>query len=55
MGVLPRIKTCRVVGIFDTGMFEYDSTLVYVSLETARILNGMEEGVHGLEVRVDNV
>ena len=55
MGVLPKIRTCRVIGIFATGMFEYDSTLGFINLETARSLNGDEEGVHGLEVRVRDV
>lgn len=44
-----------ITGIFETGMFEYDSTLGFINLETARSLNGDEEGVHGLEVRVKNV
>ena len=55
MGVLPKIRTCIVIGIFETGMFEYDSTLGFINLETARSLSGDEEGVHGLEVRVRNV
>ncbi len=55
MGVLPRIRSCEVVGIFETGMYEYDSTLGFVSLETARNLGGNEKGVHGLEVRVADV
>ncbi|MDW7774346.1 MAG: lipoprotein-releasing ABC transporter permease subunit [Desulfobulbaceae bacterium] len=55
MGVLPKIRTCIVVGIFETGMFEYDSTLGFISLETARSLSGDEEGVHGLEVRVRDI
>ena len=55
MGVLPKILTCRVTGIFETGMYEYDSTMGFVNLETARGLAGMDRGVHGLEVRVENV
>jgi lipoprotein-releasing system permease protein len=55
MGVLPQIRTCQVVGIFETGMFEYDSTLGFINLETARSLNGDAGGVHGLEVRVKDV
>ena len=55
MGILPKLMTCRVVGIFATGMFEYDSSLGFVTLQTARSLSGLAEGVHGLEVRVDNV
>jgi lipoprotein-releasing system permease protein len=55
MGVLPKIRTCEVVGIFETGMFEYDSTLGFITLETARSLGGFDEGVHGIEVRVTDV
>jgi len=55
LGVLPKVRTCRVVGLFETGMFEYDSTMGFINLETARILAGLDRGVHGIEVRVDNV
>jgi lipoprotein-releasing system permease protein len=55
MGVLPKIRTCLVVGVFETGMFEYDSTMGYISLETARSLTDLREGVHGIEIRVDNI
>ncbi|MCF6188118.1 MAG: lipoprotein-releasing ABC transporter permease subunit [Desulfobulbaceae bacterium] len=55
LGVLPKVRTCRVVGIFETGMFEYDSTMGFINLETARVLAGLDRGVHGIEVRVDNV
>ncbi len=55
VGILPKIRTCQIVGIFETGMFEYDSTLGFINLETARSLNGDVQGVHGLEVRVENV
>jgi len=55
MGVLPKVLTCRVTGIFETGMFEYDSTMGFINLNTARSLNGMGKGVNGLEVRVKDV
>ncbi len=55
MGVLPAVRTCRVVGIFETGMFEYDSTMGFIGLETARHLTGMERGVHGIEVKVTDL
>jgi lipoprotein-releasing system permease protein len=52
MGVMPKVQICVVSGIFSTGMYEYDSTMGFVSLETARRLAGLNEGwVHGLEVR----
>ena len=55
MGVLPKIRTCVVVGIFETGMFEYDSTMGYINLETARSLTDLRQGVHGIEIRVTNI
>jgi lipoprotein-releasing system permease protein len=55
MGVLPRVRTCLIAGIFETGMFEYDSTMGFINLETARTLAGTDYGVHGIEVRVDKV
>lgn len=56
MGVMPKVQTCVVSGIFSTGMYEYDSTMGFVSLDTARRLAGIEgEGVHGLEVRAADI
>jgi len=55
MGVIPKIKTCRVVGIFDTGMYEYDSSLAYVSVATAQEFLELGEAVHGLELKVDDI
>ena len=55
MGVIPKIKTCRVVGIFDTGMYEYDSSLAYVSLRTAQDFLELGDSVHGLELKVDDI
>ncbi len=52
MGIIPKVKTCRVSGIFETGMFEYDSTLAYMSL--VHVQNFLELGdvAHGIEVAV---
>jgi lipoprotein-releasing system permease protein len=55
MGVIPKIKTCRVVGIFDTGMYEYDSSLAYISLTTAQDFLDLGQNVHGLELKVDDI
>ena len=52
MGVIPKIKTCRVSGIFETGMFEYDSTLAYMSLSDVQHFLGLDDIVHGIEVTV---
>ena len=55
MGVIPKIKTCRVVAIFETGMYEYDSSLAYVSLATAQEFLELGDGVHGLELKVKDI
>ncbi len=56
MGVLPKVQTCVVGGIFATGMYEYDSTIGFVNLETARRLVGIDgDGVQSLELRVQEI
>jgi lipoprotein-releasing system permease protein len=52
MGVIPKVKTCRVSGIFETGMFEYDSTLAYMSLANVQDFLGLGDVAHGIEVAV---
>ena len=55
MGIIPKIKTCEVVGIFETGMFEYDSALAYVTLSAAQNFLGLKDEIHGLEIKIDNI
>ncbi|MBI4792686.1 MAG: lipoprotein-releasing ABC transporter permease subunit [Deltaproteobacteria bacterium] len=55
MGVIPKIKTCEVTGIFDTGMYEYDSSLAYISIKTAQRFLGIGDAVHGIEINVDDI
>jgi len=38
LGNIPRFKTLIVEGIFDFGMYEYDSSLVFISLELSQKL-----------------
>lgn len=52
MGIIPKVKTCRVSGIFETGMFEYDSSLAYMSLNNVQSFLGIDDVVHGIEVAV---
>jgi lipoprotein-releasing system permease protein len=55
-GFSPEIKIFQVVGIFDTGMYEYDSSLAYVSLQAAQKLLGFKGDLAtGLEVRLEDV
>lgn len=55
LGMMPKMKPFRISGIFNTGMFEYDSTLAYVSLEQAQGFFDLDDTVTGIQLRVDNV
>jgi lipoprotein-releasing system permease protein len=48
----PRLKRFVVTGIFETGIFEYDDTYSYISLEAARELYDYGKGISGLEIRL---
>jgi lipoprotein-releasing system permease protein len=55
-GFTPKISAFRVAGIFKTGLFEYDSSLAYVTIPAAQELLGFKSDlVTGLELRVKDV
>lgn len=54
-GPVPKIKQFLVKGIFESGMYEYDTSLAYISLKEAQKLLGLERVVTGLEVRVNHI
>ena len=54
-GVVPRLKTFTVSGIFEVGMFEYDSGLALIRLEDAQRLYRMEDRVSGVRLKVDDL
>jgi len=55
-GFSPRIRPFEVVGLFKTGMFEYDSSLAFVTLAAARDVLGLPEGyLTGVELTVADV
>ncbi len=55
MGTTPKIKKLLVVGIFDSGMYEYDTSLAYVTLDTAREFFDLGAIVTGLQVKVKDI
>ncbi|MGL1931275.1 MAG: lipoprotein-releasing ABC transporter permease subunit [Desulfotalea sp.] len=52
MGVIPKISTCNVSGIFETGMYEYDSGIAYMSLKNTQKFLNLGNIAHGIEVTV---
>ena len=55
MGTTPKVEKFRVVGIFDTGMYEYDSSLALISIPAAQRFFSMGETVTGIEIKVDDI
>ncbi|MFH1540523.1 MAG: FtsX-like permease family protein [Elusimicrobiota bacterium] len=53
-GIMPRMEKFIVADLFDSGMYEYDSTLVYMNFSDANRLFG-KEGICGLEMKTDNI
>jgi len=53
--MLPKAAQFRVVGIFETGMYEYDSSLAYVSISAAQKLFELGDRVTGIQVKIDDL
>ena len=51
-GILPRLKQFTVSGIFEVGMFEYDSGLALIHLEDAQKLYGMGDNASGVRLKL---
>jgi lipoprotein-releasing system permease protein len=54
-GVIPRLKQFLVTGIFEIGMFEYDSGLALIHLEDAQRLYQMGDAVSGVRLKLDDL
>ena len=55
MGMAPRLLKVQVAAVFNSGMFEYDTSLAYVTLKTAQNFFQMGDTVSGLEVKVRDI
>ena len=55
MGMMPKLKPFKVVAIFNTGMFEYDSTLAYVSIAQAQEFFSLGDTVTGIQLKVKDI
>ncbi|HXF91159.1 MAG TPA: lipoprotein-releasing ABC transporter permease subunit [Nitrospiraceae bacterium] len=55
VGMIPKIRTFAVVGVFESGMYEYDSSLAYIALGEAQQFFNMGATVTGIEVKVADI
>jgi len=54
LGLVPRLKPFRVAGIFQSGLYEYDSSLAYISIAAARDLFEIP-GMTGIQMRIKDL
>jgi lipoprotein-releasing system permease protein len=54
-GTLPRVKSFRVVGVFEIGMFEFDSGLALIDLSDAQKLYRLGDAVSGVRLKLDDL
>lgn len=53
-GTVPRMKSYQIIGLFDSGMFEYDSNFVFMPLESAQLYFGLKDAVTNIDVTLDD-
>jgi lipoprotein-releasing system permease protein len=52
MGVMPRTKRFRIAAVFYSGMYEYDSSHVYMELPRAQEFLDLDEKITNIEIKV---
>ena len=52
LGVVPRLRPFRLVGIFNSGLYTYDSSFGFTSVPAAQDFFELGEAVTGIEVRL---
>ncbi|MBI2349382.1 MAG: lipoprotein-releasing ABC transporter permease subunit [Deltaproteobacteria bacterium] len=55
LGMVPKVRRFVVAGLFDSGMHEYDATLVYMNLAEAQRFFEIGDSVSSIEIRVQDV
>ncbi len=55
LGLMPKRKRFQVTGIFNTGLYEFDSSTALISLGSAQKLFGMEGRVTFLQVKIRDI
>lgn len=55
VGMVPKIRKFELVGIFDAGMYDYNTGFAYISLREAQRFFNMDGRVSGIQVKVDDI
>lgn len=54
IGAIPRVKTYKVGGVFDSGLYEYDSTTVFMNFDMAQKHFRYKNAASAIEIFVNN-
>jgi lipoprotein-releasing system permease protein len=54
-GPIPRMKSLRVVALFDVGMYQYDNSIMFMPLEMGQVLFQKKDGVTDVEIMANNI
>jgi len=54
-GLVPKLRWMVVAGTFRSGMYEFDSSLAYISLVAAQDFFDMGDEINGYEIKIDDI
>ncbi len=54
-GIVPRMRRFTVVGVFEAGMYEYDSTMALIHMADASRLFGLDGSVSGVRLKLTDM
>ena len=54
IGSVPRIKSYRIGAVFDVGMYEYDSSFIYMPLEAAQVFFRLKGMANAIEIFLED-
>ncbi len=52
---IPKMKNLKVVGLFETGMYEYDNSLIFLNINTAQQIFDLGDKITGYQVSIKNI
>lgn len=55
LGILPKVEKFRVSGIFESGMYEYDNSLAYISLAKAQEIFNLGKNISGYQLKIKDI
>jgi len=53
-GTVPRMKSYQIIGLFDSGMYEYDANFVFMPMAAAQTYFGLKDAVTNIDITLDD-